>query len=150
MTYPLPRNIELEDSTVVYGTGKILKVGSTANHADLSTAASVGIGITTASSSRSGADHTLTTAGATVSYYPLGGVLMVQTDAASTFDFGDTVYVGGDGLATSTAGSNKKLGLYVGDSAHAATALSAPLSGDTSSSTEGALIPVDTHGAAIA
>lgn len=150
MTYPLPRNIELEDSTVVYGTGKILKVGSTANHADLSTATSVAIGITTASSSRSGADHTLTTAGATVSYYPLGGVLMVQTDAASTFDFGDTVYVGGDGLATSTAGSNKKLGLYVGDSAHAATALSAPLSGDTSSSTEGALIPVDTHGAAIA
>tara|TARA_A100001391_G_scaffold204749_1_gene201600 strand:+ start:5179 stop:5631 length:453 start_codon:yes stop_codon:yes gene_type:complete len=150
MTYPLPRNIELEDSTVVYGTGKILKVGSTANHADLSTATSVAIGITTASSSRSGADHTLTTAGATVSFYPLGGVLMVQTDAASTFDFGDTVYVGGDGLATSTAGSNKKLGLYVGDSAHAATALSAPLSGDTSSSTEGALIPVDTHGAAIA
>tara|TARA_A100001201_G_scaffold35741_1_gene37759 strand:+ start:9790 stop:10242 length:453 start_codon:yes stop_codon:yes gene_type:complete len=150
MTYPLPRNIELEDSTVVYGTGKILKVGSTANHADLSTTTSVAIGITTASSSRSGADHTLTTAGATVSYYPLGGVLMVQTDAASTFDFGDTVYVGGDGLATSTAGSNKKLGLYVGDSAHAATALSAPLSGDTSSSTEGALIPVDTHGAAIA
>jgi hypothetical protein len=150
MTYPLPRNIELEDSTVVYGTGKILKVGSTANHADLSTTTSVAIGITTASSSRSGANHTLTTAGATVSYYPLGGVLMVQTDAASTFDFGDTVYVGGDGLATSTAGSNKKLGLYVGDSAHAATALSAPLSGDTSSSTEGALIPVDTHGAAIA
>ena len=78
MTYPLPRNIELEDSTVVYGTGKILKVGSTANHADLSTAASVGIGITTASSSRSGADHTLTTTGATVSYYPLGGVLMLS------------------------------------------------------------------------
>jgi|TARA_R100000084_G_scaffold5341_2_gene2103 hypothetical protein len=150
MTYPLPRNIELEDSTVVYGTGKILKVGSTANHADLSTATSVAIGITTASSSRSGADHTLTTTGATVSYYPLGGVLMVQCAAAATFDFGDTVYVGADGLATSTAGSNKKLGLYVGDSAHAATALSAPLSGDTASATEGALIPVDTHGAAIA
>ncbi len=150
MTYPLPRNIELEDATVVYGTGKILKVGSTANHADLSSAASVGVGITTASSSRAGADHALVTASATVSFYPLGGVLMVQTDAASTYDFGDTVYVAASGLCTSTAASNKKLGLYVGDSAHAATALSAPLSGDTSSATEGALIAVDTHGAAIA
>lgn len=146
-----PRNIELEDATVVYGAGKILKAGSTANHADLSTNASVAMGITVASSSREGADNALDTTGATVSYIPLGGVIMVQCDAASTFNFGATVYIGADGLASHSSSSSKKvLGLYVGDSAHAATALSAPLSGDTASLTEGVMVAVDTHGAAIA
>jgi len=146
-----PRNIELEDSTVIYGAGKILKVGSTANHADLCSNGAVAIGITVASSSREGADNALDTTGATVSYVPLGGVLMVQADASSTFDFGDTVYAGASGLASDSSASSKKvLGLYVGDSAHAATALAAPLSGDTASATEGAMISVDTHGAAIA
>ena len=145
-----PRNITLEDATVIYGAGKILKVGATANKADLSTAASVGIGVTVASSSRENEGHVLDVTAATVSYVPMGAMVMVQTDAASTYNFGATVYVAADGLCTSTSGSNKKLGLYVGDSAHAATALTAPLSGDTASLTEGAMIPVDTHGAAIA
>ena len=146
-----PRNIELEDATVIYGAGKILKKGSTANHADLCSNGAVAVGITVASSSREGAGHVLDTTGATVSYVALGGVVMVQTDASSTYNFGDTVYAGADGLASSSSASSKKvLGLYVGDSAHAATALTAPLSGDTTSTTEGAMIAVDTHGAAIA
>ena len=146
-----PRNITLEDATVIYGAGKILKAGSTANKADLSSNGAVAMGITVASSSREGAGHVLDTTAATVSYVACGGVVMVQTDAASTYDFGDTVYAGASGLASSSSASSKKvLGLYVGDSAHAATALSAPLSGDTTSATEGAMIAVDTHGAAIA
>tara|TARA_B110000495_G_C22412511_1_gene262089 strand:+ start:26 stop:487 length:462 start_codon:yes stop_codon:yes gene_type:complete len=146
-----PRNIELEDATVVYGAGKILKAGSTANHADLSSNASVPMGITIASSSREGADNALDTAGATVSYVPLGGVLMVQCDAASTFDFGAVVYVGASGLASHSAASSKKiLGLYLGSANHPTTALTAPLSGDTASLTEGVMIAVDTHAAVLA
>tara|TARA_B110000240_G_scaffold197053_1_gene251000 strand:- start:417 stop:878 length:462 start_codon:yes stop_codon:yes gene_type:complete len=146
-----PRNIELEDATVVYGAGKILKAGSTANHADLSSNASVALGITVASSSREGADNALDTAGATVSYVPLGGVLMVQCDAASTFAFGATVYIGANGLASHASSSSKKiLGLYLGSATHPTTALTAPLSGDTASLTEGAMVVVDTHAAVLA
>ena len=131
---------------VINGSG-----GAGTNKLQETAAAGIAIGVTADESSRDAAGG-LEAADATVSYYPLGGVLLVQTDAASTYDIGDTVYVGANGLATSTVGSNKKLGIYVGDGAHAATALSGPLGVNTDSTgaTEGALIRVATHGAAIA
>jgi hypothetical protein len=75
--------------------------------------------------------------------------MLVQVEAASTFNIGATVYVGAAGLATSTEGSNKKLGIYVGDAAHPATALTAPLGGNEgqAAATEGALIRVNTNSA---
>jgi hypothetical protein len=123
----------------------------TTNTLETTDAADICIGIAVEESSRD-ALQVYETTGATVSYYPLTGILLVQVDAASTFNIGETVYVGGAGLATSTAGSNKKLGLYVGDAAHAATALSAPLGGNDgqSGATEGALIRVNTSHAHIA
>ena len=146
-----PRNATLKTGSYSKGPGKILAVDGT-NTLDLSAVTEVPLGISAGDSSRTAALALDTTAGATVSYYPLGGVLMVQVDAASTFDLGDTVYVGASGLATSTAGSNKKLGLYVGDSAHAATALVANGNSDADGAllSEGAMIPVMTAGAAIA
>ena len=94
---------------------------------------------------------------AKVSFYPLGGVLMVQAKAADAFTTGCTVYVGANGLATSTAGSNKKLGLYVGKG-ETSPALVDSGAGDGltdagatgTATTEGGMIPVMTAGAAIA
>ena len=73
---------------------------------------------------------------------------MVQSAISQTYTTGCLVYVGANGLATATAGSNKVLGIYVGegqatDGALLATANSASL-------TEGVLIPVMTAGAATA
>ena len=75
-------------------------------------------------------------AGGSVSYYTLGGVLMVASKADASgakavYTVGGAVYVGADGLATSTQGSNKKLGVYVG-------------SAGTTITTAGELIAVDT------
>ena len=66
------------------------------------------------------------------------GAILVAATASQTYTTGLTVYVGANGLATITAGSNKKLGLYVGG-------------GEDTSSTNGeTLILVATAGAAIA
>lgn len=75
-------------------------------------------------------------AGGSVSYYTLGGVLMVASKADAVgakaeYTVGGFVYVGANGLATSTAGSNKKIGVYVGSTGETIT-------------TSGSLIPVDT------
>ncbi|QDP62539.1 MAG: hypothetical protein Unbinned2404contig1000_16 [Prokaryotic dsDNA virus sp.] len=149
-----PINADVVDGTYFRGSGRLIingSGGSGTNKVQETAAAGICIGVTAGESSRDAAGA-LEAANATVSYYPLGGVLLVQVDAASTFNIGATVYVGANGLATSTVGSNKKLGIYVGDGAHTATALSAPLGGNTDSTgaTEGALIRVATHGAAIA
>ena len=147
-----PRNATLKTGEYSKGPGKLLTMDGTTNTLETTDATDICIGVSAGDSTRDADGALQTSAGATVAYYPLGGVLMVQVDASSTFNIGETVYVGGSGLATSTAGSNKKLGLYVGDSAHAATALVANGNGDTDGAllSEGAMIPVDTHGAAIA
>ena len=147
-----PRNATLKTGEYSKGPGKLLTMDGTTNTLETTDATNICIGVSAGDSSRTAAGAIQTAAGATVSYYPLGGVLMVQCEAASTFDIGDTVYVGGAGLATSTTGSNKKLGLYVGDGAHAATALVANGNGDTDGAlrSEGAMIAVNTTGAAIA
>lgn len=85
---------------------------------------------------------------------------MVQCAAGEVLTTGETMYVGADGLATSTAGSNKKLGLYVGkgvttaalvDSGAGDKLTNAGVAGNgTTELTEGTLVPIMTAGAAIA
>jgi len=148
-----PISVTLKDGEIIRSGGRLIVNDGTNNTMQLSAAAGIALGVSADESSRSAVSpHAYETAGATVGYYPVGGVMLVQVDAASTFDIGDTVYVGASGLATSTVGSNKKLGIYIGDAAHGATALTAPLGGNEgqSGATEGALIRVNTAHAAIA
>ena len=142
-----PINADLKTSTVIYGPGKILTNDSTNNTLDLAAVTEVALGISVGDSSRDAA-KVLETSSATVSYYPLGGALMVQSAASATYTTGCLVYVGADGLATATAGSNKKLGRYTGTGVTTG-ALSDNGAGD-STATEGDMIPVATQGAEIA
>ena len=131
-----PRNATLKASTTVSGKGLLLVNDSTNNTVDLCADGEIAIGVSAAESSR-GADSALETSGATVAYYPLGGVLMVQSEASQTYTTGLTVFVGASGQCIdSNDHSSKKLGLYVGE-------------GDTSVAA-GTLIPVMTAGADIA
>ncbi len=148
-----PISVTLKDGEISRSAGKLIVNDGTNNTMALTAAGQIALGVTADESTRTAVSpHPYETTGATVGYYPLGGVMLIQVDAASTFNIGATVYVSGDGLATSTVGSNKKLGIYVGDAAHPATALTAPLGGNEGQSglTEGALIRVNTNSAAIA
>jgi|TARA_B100000902_G_scaffold228628_1_gene217036 hypothetical protein len=131
-----PRNATLKASTTVSGKGLLLVNDSTNNTVDLCADGEIAIGVSAGESSR-GEDQALETSGATVAYYPLGGVLMVQSEASQTYTTGLTVYVGASGQCIdSDDHSSKKLGLYVGEGAASVAA--------------GTLIPVMTAGAAIA
>lgn len=131
-----PRNATLKASTTVSGKGLLLVNDSTNNTVDLCADGEIAIGVTAGESSR-GADGALETSGATVAYYPLGGVLMVQSEASQTYTTGLTVFVGASGQCIdSNDHSSKKLGLYVGEGAASVAA--------------GTLIPVMTAGADIA
>lgn len=142
-----PRNATLKDSEVIRGLGRLLVNDGTNNTVETTDATDICIGVSAGESSRD-ADHDFETTGATVSYYPLGGVLMVQSAASATYTTGCLVYVGADGLATATAGSNKVLGIYVGEGQTTGSALLA--TANSTSLTEGELIPVMTAGAATA
>lgn len=131
-----PRNATLKASTTVSGKGLLLVNDSTNNTLDLCADGEIAIGVSAGESSR-GEDQALETSGATVAYYPLGGVLMVQSEASQTYTTGLTVYVGASGQCIdSNDHSSKALGLYVGEGAASVAA--------------GTLIPVMTAGAAIA
>tara|TARA_R100000278_G_scaffold40633_1_gene35799 strand:- start:999 stop:1415 length:417 start_codon:yes stop_codon:yes gene_type:complete len=131
-----PRNATLKASTTVSGKGLLLVNDSTNNTVDLCADGEIAIGVSAGESSR-GADGALETSGATVAYYPLGGVLMVQSEASQTYTTGLTVFVGASGQCIdSNDHSSKKLGLYVGEGAASVAA--------------GTLIPVMTAGADIA
>mgnify|MGYP005990522435 CR=1 FL=1 len=130
------RNATLKASTTVSGKGLLVVNDSTNNTVDLCADGEIAIGVTAGESSR-GADGELETSGATVAYYPLGGVLMVQSEASQTYTTGLTVFVGASGQCIdSNDHSSKKLGLYVGEGAASVAA--------------GTLIPVMTAGADIA
>ena len=151
-----PRTATLASNEICKGPGKLLMDVGTSNTWETTDATDLCFGVSAGESSRDG-NGDYETSNATVAYYPLGGVLMVQCEAASTFNIGDTVYVGGLGLATSTSTSNKKLGIYVGAEAHAATSLVAngnsdtiTIGGGTLLLSEGAMIAVNTSGAEIA
>lgn len=131
-----PRNATLKASTTVSGKGLLLVNDSTSNTVDLCADGEIAIGVSASESSR-GEDQELETSGATVAYYPLGGVLMVQSEASQTYTTGLTVYVGASGQCIdSNDHTSKALGLYVGEGAASVAA--------------GTLIPVMTAGAAIA
>lgn len=122
-----PRSATLKDATTVSGVGLLLTNDSTTNKMDLTALTEVAVGVSAGESSRD-ADLVFETTGATVSYFPLVGVHMVAS-AAVTWTLGQIAYVGGSGQCTNVAGSNKKLGVYVGN-------------GETA--TAGALVPIDT------
>ena len=131
-----PRNATLKSSTTVSGAGLLLTNDSTNNTLDLCADGEVAIGVSAADSSRD-ADGTLETSGATVSYYPLGPVLMIQTEASQTYTTGLLVYAGADGqVIDSNDHTSKFVGVYVGEGA--------------ASTTAGDLIPVNTAGHATA
>lgn len=127
-----PRNATLKAGSTVTGIGYLLAVDGT-NTLDNSAVTEVCIGVSADESER---DASGLVVGGLVSYYPLGGVLMCASATGITWTTGATVYVGAGGLATATAGSNKKLGLYVGEG--------------TTTTADGDLIPVMTAGADIA
>ena len=132
-----PISAVLKTGTTVSGPGLCLVNDGTSNTLDLSADGEIAIGISSGDSTRD-VDGTLSTAaGATVSFYPLGGVLMVQSEASQTYTTGLLVYVGASGqVIDGDDHSSKVLGIYVGDGA--------------SSTSAGDLIPVMTAGAATA
>ena len=130
-------NYDLKASTTVTKAGYIMTHDSTNNTLDLAATGEIGLCISADESSRDAAGD-LETSSATVAAYPLGGVLLVAAKASDVFTTGITVYVGAGGLVTVTAGSDKKLGLYVG-------------SGETATAVAGeTLVAVATAGALIA
>jgi len=131
-----PVSMTVKDSTTVAGYGYLLTNDSTNNKVDLTANNEVCIGVSAGESSRD-ADGTLETSGATVSMFPLGGVLQVRSQASQTYTTGLLVYAQASGLAGTTSSSRKLLGVYVGD-------------GETTSSSAGDLILVNTSGAATA
>ena len=126
------RNYTLEDASTVDGAGVLLKAGATANKVDLTGSAdsSVAFLVSADESSRDSA-NALETTSATVSAYPLGGVVLVQAEAL-TWAFGDLAYASGSGRCDKTSGSQKLIGVYVG-------------SGETT--TAGQLVPINTASA---
>ena len=129
-----PRNAILKDAETVSGVGIILSKDGTNNKLQLGAATDVPLGISAGESSRD-ADLVLETAGATVSYFPMGGVQMVAA-LAETYTTGQLVYLKGAGRVGGTAGSDKLVGVYVGEGEVVGTA--------------GLLIPVNTSQCATA
>lgn len=129
-----PRNASLKAGLTVTGAGYILTNDGTNNKLDLTAAGEVALGVSADESER---DASGLVTGGLVSYYPMGGVLMVASAASQTYTTGLTVYAGAGGLLTTTAGSNKKVGLYIGE-------------GVVTSSSAGDLVPVMTGASVIA
>lgn len=129
-----PRTATLKDANTIVGVGVIVAKDGTANQVQLGAATDVPLGVSVGESSRD-ADGTLETAGATVSYFPMGGVHMVAA-LAETYTTGKLVYLKGAGRVGGTAGSDKLVGVYVGTGETVATA--------------GDLIPVNTSQCATA
>lgn len=129
-----PRNATLKDAETVSGVGIILAKDGTNNKLQVGAATDVPLGVSAGESSRD-ADLVLETTSATVSYFPMGGVHMVAA-LAETYTTGQLVYLKGSGRVGGTAGSDKLVGVYVGEGEVVATA--------------GDLIPVNTSQCATA
>lgn len=129
-----PRNAVLKNAETVSGVGIILSKDGTNNKLQVGAATDVPLGVSAGESSRD-ADLVLETAGATCSYFPMGGVHMVAA-LAETYTTGQLVYLKGAGRVGGTAGSDKLVGVYVGEGEVVGTA--------------GLLIPVNTSQCATA
>lgn len=128
------RNATLKDANTISGVGIIVAKDGTANKVQLGAATDVPLGVSAGESSRD-ADQVLETAGATCSYFPMGGVQMIAA-LAETYTTGQLVYLKGAGRVGGTAGSDKLVGVYVGEGEVIGTA--------------GLLIPVNTSQCATA
>ena len=129
-----PRTATLKDSTTVSGVGYLVTNDSTNNKLDLTAANEIAIGVSMGESSRD-ADGTLETSGATVSFIPLNGTMMIASAASQTYTTGLLVYVQAAGVVGTTSSSRKLLGVYVG-------------TGEVTSSSAGDLVPVNVTQAA--
>ena len=123
-----PRNATLKDAQTVSGIGIIVAKSSVTNKLQVGAATDVPLGISAGESSRD-ADQVLETTGATCSFFPMGGVQMIAA-LAETYTAGQLVYLKGAGRVGGTAGSDKLVGVYVGEGEVVGTA--------------GLLIPVNT------
>ena len=146
-----PRNATLKTGAIVKGPGKLLTMDGTTNTLDILATTQVTVGVSAGDSTRDAAGALQTAAGATVSYYPMGGVLMIQSIAGQVYRTGDLVYGTALGLCTRAAGSEKCIGVYVGEGETAA-ALVANGNSDTEQTdgatlllSEGTMIPVNTN-----
>ena len=79
-----PVSMDVLASTTVSGVGYLLTNNGTNNNVDLTADGEVCIGVSAGESSRD-ADGVLETSGATVSMFPLGGVMMVASKASQTY-----------------------------------------------------------------
>jgi len=129
-----PRNATLKNANTISGVGILVAKDGTANKIQLGAATDVPLGVSAGESSRD-ADQVLETTGATVSYFPMGGVQMIAA-LAETYTTGQLVYLKGAGRVGGTAGSDKLVGVYVGEGEVVGTA--------------GLLIPVNTSQCATA
>jgi len=106
------RNYTVKDAVTV-AKGELLTIQTSDGKVDLTAATEVCFLVAIDESSRD-ADGTLETSGATVAALPVGGVCFVAATGSESWTAADVIYVGANGLATATAGSNKKLGIYLG------------------------------------
>ena len=110
-----PRTATLKTGTTVSGAGLLLTNDGTSNTLDLCADGEVAIGVSAAASSRDVEGDLVTAAGATVSFYPLGSVLMIQSEASQTYTTGLLVYAGASGqVIDSNDHTSKVVGVYVG------------------------------------
>ena len=153
-----PRNATLKTAAIVKGPGKLITMDSTNNTVDLTAVGEIAIGVSAGDSSRTAAGVLDPAAGATVAYYPMGGVLMIQSAASMTWTTGLLVYATSLGLATTSSGSSAKIiGTYVGEGQATAAALTANGNSDSEQTdgatlllSEGEMIAVNTNGAVTA
>jgi len=122
----------LKASSAVSGAGYIMTNDGSNNRLYLHPGGNViPMGISAGASEKDADGVLLTTADASVSIFPLSGVLYVRAKASQTWTTGLGVYCGAGGLALDSAdASGQQLGIYLG-------------TGVTSTSTDGeTLIPV--------
>ena len=132
-----PRNAILKTGTTVNGAGLLLTMDGTSNTLDICADGEVAIGVSVGESSRAAGGALETAAGATVSYYPMGGTLMVQTEGSQTYTTGLVVYAGAAGqIIDSNDHTSKAIGIYVGE-------------GDVTPAA-GTLLPINTNSAVVA
>ena len=129
-----PRTATLVTGQTVSGTGLLLKATGALVETTDAASSHVAIGVSAADSTRDIDGDLQTAAGATVSYYPMGGVLMIASEAV-TWALGDIAYASADGQCDKSSSSQKAIGIYVGN-------------GETASA--GDLVPINTNSAVVA
>lgn len=109
------RTLTVKDA-VYPKTGHLLNFDSTSGSGtvDLTAATDTCFFVALDESSRD-ADQALVASGATITACPVGGMMYVRINAGEALVCGQLLYVGANGEATKTAGSNKVLGHYMGD-----------------------------------